>query len=167
MSSINISESTLADLVAQYSVKTPPGTTSTNNTVPKNVRTVVSSIKTAYRRIKGVDPPDGNLGDLSWLTLANVKGPNLSDKDRPIFANQQNSGARTPLEGATVRKNLENYKSALYAVREYVKSLDLGSTEKKSLRQALKKAHEEFYNAADPYIKEERKRTLNQNYRQL
>eukprot|EP01043_Picozoa_sp_COSAG02_P008151 COSAG02_NODE_254_length_26937_cov_16.503950_30_plen_491_part_00 len=156
--SINISTSTLADLVAQYSVKTRPGNTSTNNTVPQSVSTVLSSVKTAYRRIHGNDPPGGDLGDLTWLTPAKIEGANLSIKDRPLFANQQNTGTNIPLEGATVRKTFENYKSALFAARSYVKTLDLAPGEKKRLRQAYKKAHDGFYDAADSYIKEERDR---------
>jgi hypothetical protein len=84
--------------------------------VPRTVVTTTSAIVSAYRRVHGVNPPDGNLGDLSWLTLRAVKGPNLSSKDRPLFAGQQNDGASTVLEPGTVRKPLENYKTSLYAV---------------------------------------------------
>ena len=74
----DISVQTLSDSIARYSVKSDPASTSTNNNVPRTVVTTTSAIVSAYRRVHGVNPPDGNLGDLSWLTLRAIKGPNLS-----------------------------------------------------------------------------------------
>eukprot|EP01046_Picozoa_sp_COSAG06_P086935 COSAG06_NODE_33483_length_489_cov_0.858974_1_plen_114_part_10 len=82
---VDISVQTLSDSIARYSVKSDPASTSTNNNVPRTVVTTTSAIVSAYRRVHGVNPPDGNLGDLSWLTLRAVKGPNLSSKDRPLL----------------------------------------------------------------------------------
>ena len=40
--------------------------------MPKTVVTTTSAIVSAYRRVHGTNPPDGNLGDLTWLTLKEV-----------------------------------------------------------------------------------------------
>ena len=46
---VTISIQTLEDAIARYSIKTPVGSTSTNNNVPKTVTTVVSAIVSAYQ----------------------------------------------------------------------------------------------------------------------
>lgn len=81
---------------------------------------------------------------MSWLTLEAVKGPNLSAKDRPLFAGQQNEGASTVLEPGTVRKLLENYKTALYAISKHIATVDLPSNEKKRLQRKYKTARDAF-----------------------
>ena len=72
---VDISVQTLSDAIARYSVKSNPASTSTNNNVPWTVVTTTSAIVSAYRRVHGVNPPDGNLGDLSWLTLRAIVKP--------------------------------------------------------------------------------------------
>jgi hypothetical protein len=156
---VDISVQTLSDSIARYSVKSNPASTSTNNNVPRTVVTTTSAIVSAYRRVHGVNPPDGNLGDLSWLTLRAVKGPNLSSKDRPLFAGQQNDGASTVLEPGTVRKLLENYKTALYAISKHIGTVGLPADDKKRLQLSYKKARDEFHEANDEYISAERTRT--------
>eukprot|EP01046_Picozoa_sp_COSAG06_P091268 COSAG06_NODE_37552_length_434_cov_0.525373_1_plen_72_part_01 len=69
-----ISTQTLSDSIARHSIKSNPASTSTNNNVPKTVITTTSAIVSAYRRIHGTNPPDGNLGDMTWLTLKAAKG---------------------------------------------------------------------------------------------
>ena len=156
---ITISIQTLGDAIARYSIKTPVGSTSTNNNVPKTVTTNVSAVVSAYRRIHGVDPPDGDLGDMTWLSLENVRGPNLSSKDRPLFADQSNDGASMPLEAGTIRRLLENYKTAIYAVSKHIATVDMPDADKERLLAAYKKSRADFYAASDPYIKAEKQRT--------
>ena len=74
---VNISVQTLSDAIARYSVKSDPSSTSTHNNVPKTVVTTTSAIVSAFRRIHGTDPPDGSLGDMTWLTLAAVKSTEI------------------------------------------------------------------------------------------
>jgi hypothetical protein len=155
---VDISVQTLSDAIARYSVKSNPASTSTNNNVPKTVITATSAIISAYRRVHGANPPDGNLGDLTWLTLKAIKGANLSSKDRPLFTNQQNDGASTVLEAGTVRKLLENYKTALYAISKHIGTVGLPAADKKKLQKAYKKARDEFHDANDEYIKAEKAR---------
>ena len=155
---VSISLQTLEDAIARYSVKSDPASTSTNQVVPKTVRTIVSSIRSAYRRIHGTDPSDDNLDDMTWLTIEKVNGPNLSGKDRPLFATQQNSGESTVLEAATVRKLLENYKTALYAISKHIATVGLPAAEKLRLQNAYKEAHDGFHRANDDYVKAERTR---------
>ena len=155
---VELSVQTLSDAIARYSVKSDPSSTSTHNNVPKTVVTTTSAIVSAFRRIHGTDPPDGSLGDVTWLTLAAVKGPNLSSKDRPIFAEQQNEGASTVLEPGTVRKLLENYKTALYAVSKHIGTVGLPAADKKRLQKAYKAARDQFHDANDSYIKAEKAR---------
>jgi hypothetical protein len=155
---VDISVQTLSDAIARYSVKSNPASTSTNNNVPKTVITATSAIVSAYRRVHGANPPDGNLGDLTWLTLKAIKGANLSSKDRPLFTNQQNDGASTVLEAGTVRKLLENYKTALYAISKHIGTVGLPAADKKKLQKAYKKARDEFHDANDEYIKAEKAR---------
>ena len=155
---VELSVQTLEDAIARYSVKTKPGSASTNNNVPRTVVTTTSAIVSAYRRIHGTNPPDSSLGDMTWLTLQAVNGPNLSGKDRPLFANQPNDGASTVLEPGTVRKLLENYKTALYAVAKHVGTVDMPAADKKKLQKAHKTARDEFHSANDEYISAEKKR---------
>ena len=155
---VELSVQTLSDAIARYSIKSDPASTSTNNNVPRTVITTTSAIVSAYRRIHGTNPPDGSLGDMTWLTLEAVKGPNLSSKDRPLFTNQQNDGASTVLEAGTVRKLLENYKTALYAVAKHIGTVGLPAAGKKQLQTAYKKARDEFHSANDEYISAEKKR---------
>ena len=156
---ITISIQTLGDAIARYSIKTPVGSTSTNNNVPKTVTTNVSAVVSAYRRIHGVDPPDGDLGDMTWLSLENVRGPNLSSKDRPLFADQSNDGASVLLEPGTVRRLFENYKTGIYAVSKHIATVDMPDADKERLLAAYKKSRADFYAAGDPYIKAEKQRT--------
>ena len=71
MSHINFTYGDLADMLERYPLKAR-STTSTNNATPKYIPTIISGVKTAFRRITGEQATDETLGDLLWLDIGAV-----------------------------------------------------------------------------------------------
>ena len=69
---ITFSKTTLEDILARYSVKAE-GSASTTNKTPASVKTALSTLRQAYARVHGDKSDDS--GDLTWLTMANLKKP--------------------------------------------------------------------------------------------
>lgn len=122
--SLIFSATTLADILERYNSRFQ--STSTVNKTPRSVQTALSSLRSAYQRIFG-SAPDQNFGDLTWLTLANLKQQNKSPSLRPYFPDKAHPLATgfvtIPIETSTFRKNLENFKSVLYALIQHLKTL--------------------------------------------
>eukprot|EP01043_Picozoa_sp_COSAG02_P090014 COSAG02_NODE_26922_length_621_cov_0.739464_1_plen_144_part_10 len=117
---IDFSKATLEDILARYSVKAK-GTTSTTNKTPASVRTALSALRQAYARVHG--NKQDTYGDLTWLTVANMKKPGKFVTARPLFDGAAHPDA-TPamslvLEPETVRRNFENFRSVLYAASQH------------------------------------------------
>jgi hypothetical protein len=69
-------------------------------------KTIVSGVKTANRHTTGHQMTD--VGDLLWLNLDNVKGQNLSAKDRPLFEGQASVNELPLLAVASARIGLSD-----------------------------------------------------------
>jgi hypothetical protein len=123
MGDLNITSSTLDDLVQRYRANAT-ASVSTNNSTPDYVRSILSAVETAHRRIFG-RPSNGNYGDFTWLTAGNVQGKNLDLKLRPLFDGQESVNSKPPLAVTTTRKNIDSYRAALYAVGKHVSQLDV------------------------------------------
>ena len=143
---ITFSTTTMEDVLARYSVKAKDSTSTTNKT-PASVKTTMSALRQAYARVHGVKP-DGDFGDLTWLTVANLKKPSEYPTARPLFDGAAHPNAtdtmRVPLEPATVRKNLENYKSVLYSAAKHIGTVDMAASDLKKMHAQYNTAHREF-----------------------
>jgi hypothetical protein len=153
---LDLQWSDLADILERYPLKAR-SSTSTNNATPAYINTIISSVKTADRRIAGEQQSD--VDSLLWLNLTNIKGKNLSAKDRPLFEGQESVNALPPLAVGTTRKSLETYKAVMYAVSKHVGTLDIPDTDKRFLQAAYKQNRDEFDQFADQFHKAERART--------
>jgi hypothetical protein len=72
---LDLQWSDLADILERYPLKAR-SSTSTNNATPAYINTIISSVKTADRRIAGEQQSD--VDSLLWLNLTNIKGKNLA-----------------------------------------------------------------------------------------
>ena len=88
MADINFTYADLRDMLERYPLKAR-STTSTNNATPAYITTIISGVKTAFRRITGQQATDETLGDLLWLNLQGISDKNMSEKDRPLFEGQE------------------------------------------------------------------------------
>ena len=143
---IDFSKATLEDILARYSVKAK-GSTSTTNKTPASVSTAMSTLRQAYARVHGAKP-DTDFGDLTWLTVAAMKKPSKFPTARPLFKGAAHPDATAtmavPLEPATVRKSLENFKSALYSAAKHIGTVDMADSDRKKMRAQYNTAHREF-----------------------
>ena len=143
---ITFSKTTMDDILARYSVKAA-ASASTTNKVPASVKTQLSSLLQAKARVLG-DRSDDDFGDLTWLTLENLRKPSKWLTARPLFDGaahpNASANASVPLEPGTVRKNLENLRSVLYAAARHVQTLSLADTEKDRLLTAYDAAYQEM-----------------------
>ena len=156
MAHLNLTYADLADVLERYPLKAR-STTSTNNATPAYIKTIISGVKTANRRTTGHQMTD--VGDLLWLNLDNVKGQNLSAKDRPLFEGQASVNELGPLAVGTARKSLEQYKSVMHAVSKHVGTLPIPDAQKRQLQTAYKQQRDEFDQFVDQFHKAERART--------
>jgi hypothetical protein len=159
MGDLNITESTLDDLLQRYRANAA-ASTSTNNSSPDYVRSNLSAVETGHRRIFG-RPSDGNYGDFTWLTAGNLQGKNLDPKLRPLFNGQESVNSKPPLAVTTTRKNIDSYRAALYAVGKHISQLDVLPEEyKKELLKDLMEQEKaptgELYKLNDKYHKQVR-----------
>jgi hypothetical protein len=156
---IQFSTATVQDILARYSVKAGD-TTSTTNKTPASVRTALSSLRQAYARVFGTKPD--SFGDLKWLTVANLKKPGKFPTARPLFEGSQFPGATetmsVPLEPSTVRKNLENFRSVLYAASQHLKTVSMADTDRDRLLEHYKDAYQEFGKLSAELMEAELKR---------
>jgi len=140
------SMTTMEDILARYSVKAANSVSTTNKT-PASVKTAMSALRQAYARVHGVKP-DGDFGDLTWLTVANLKKPSEYPTARPLFEGAAHPDAtdtmRVPLEPATVRKNLENFRSALYAANKHLGTVELADSDRETLNKQYDTAYQAF-----------------------
>jgi len=143
---ITFSTTTMEDVLARYSVKAK-GSTSTTNKTPASVSTAMSTLRQAYARVHGAKP-DTDFGDLTWLTVAAMKKPSKFPTARPLFKGAAHPDATAtmavPLEPATVRKSLENFKSALYSAAKHIGTVDMADSDRKKMRAQYNTAHREF-----------------------
>eukprot|EP01043_Picozoa_sp_COSAG02_P035161 COSAG02_NODE_2501_length_8672_cov_7.293246_6_plen_887_part_00 len=153
---LDLQYSDLADILERYPLKAR-SSTSTNNATPAYINTIISGVKTADRRIAGEQQSD--VDSLLWLNLNNIKGKNLSAKDRPLFEGQESVNALPPLAVATTRKSLEQYKAVMHAVSKHVGTLDIPDDQKSQLQAAYKQNRDDFDKFADQFHKAERART--------
>ena len=157
---ITFSKTTMDDILARYSVKAA-ASASTTNKVPASVKTQLSSLLQAKARVLG-DRSDDDFGDLTWLTLENLRKPSKWPTARPLFDGaahpNASANASVPLEPGTVRKNLENLRSVLYAAARHVQTLSLADTEKDRLLTAYDAAYQEMGNLAREMLDDEQKR---------
>ena len=137
---------TMDDILARYSVKAK-GSTSTTNKTPATVKTTMSTLRQAYARVHGTKP-DGDFGDLTWLTVANLRKPGKYPAARPLFEGAAHPDAtetmRVPLEAASVRKNLENFRSALYAANKHLATVDMADSDLEKLNKRYDQAYQAF-----------------------
>ena len=141
--SVTFSKATLEDILSRFSIKAQDSLSTTNKT-PMSVRTTMSSLKLAYIRVFGTDPEE-DYGDLTWLTLENLQQPSKSPRYRPLF-----EGAASPeatgltamvLAPGTVRKNLENFRSVLYAAAQHLKSTTIDESTRDALMETFNEAY--------------------------
>ena len=157
---ITFSKTTMDDILARYSVKAA-ASASTTNKAPASVKTQLSSLLQAKARVQG-DRSDDDFGDLTWLTLENLHKPSKWPTARPLFDGAAHPdasvNASVPLEPGTVRKNLENLRSVLYAAARHVQTLGLADTEKDRLLAAYDAAYQEMGQLAHEMLDSEQKR---------
>jgi len=143
---ITFSTTTMEDILARYSVKAANSVSTTNKT-PASVKTTMSALRQAYARIHGAKP-DADFGNLTWLTLENLKEPSQFLTARPLFEGAAHPDAtdtmRVPLEAATVRKNLENYRSALYAANKHLGTVEMADSDRETLNKQYDTAYQAF-----------------------
>ena len=143
---LTFSTTTMEDILARYSVKAK-GSTSTTNKTPASVKTTMSALRQAYARVHGAKP-DGDFGDLTWLTLENLKKPGKYPTARPLFQGAAHPDAtdtmRVPLEASSVRKNLENYRSALYAANKHLGTIEMADSDRDKLNKRYDEAYQAF-----------------------
>jgi hypothetical protein len=143
---VTFSKTTLEDITARYTVKHKDSTATVNKT-PQSVRTTLSALGHAYARIHGQRPGD-DYGNLTWLTLENLKQPSKYANARPLFVGAAHPNASAamsvPVEVTTLRKNLENFRSVLYSAAQHLKTLDMSDADRKSLTKKYNDAYVEF-----------------------
>ena len=141
--SVTFSKATLEDILSRFSIKAQDSLSTTNKT-PTSVRTTMSSLKLAYIRVFGTDPEE-DYGDLTWLTLENLQQPSKSPKYRPLFEDAASSEATgltaMVLAPGTVRKNLENFRSVLYAAAQHLKSTTIDESTRDALMEEFNEAY--------------------------
>jgi hypothetical protein len=144
-SNVSFSKTTLEDIIARYSVKAQ-GSTSTTNKTPASVATTMSALGQAYARVHGNRTDD--YGDLTWLTLINLKKQSRALRARPMFEGTANPQASTamqvPVEVTTLRKNIENFRSVLYSAAQHLKTVQLDDSERSALSKKYNDAYNEF-----------------------
>ena len=158
MAPINFTYADLRDMLERYPLKAR-STTSTNNATPAYIKTIISGVKTAFRRITGQQATDATLGDLLWLNLQSISDKNMSAKDRPLFEGQASVNELVPLAVGTARKSLEQYKAVMHAVSKHVGTLDISDSHKTRLQAAYKQQRDQFDQFVDRFHKAERART--------
>jgi hypothetical protein len=160
-SNVSFSKTTLEDIIARYSVKAQ-GSTSTTNKTPASVATTMSALGQAYARVYGDRTED--YGDLTWLTLSNLKKQSKALRARPIFEGTANPQASTamqvPVEVTTLRKNIENFRSVLYSAAQHLKTVQLDDSERSSLTKKYNDAYNEFGTLSAKLMEDEKKRLL-------
>ena len=142
---ISFSKATLDDILSRYSIKAKDSTSTTNKT-PATVKTALSTLRQAYARVHGIKTDD--YGDLTWLTMANFRKPGKFVTARPLFEGAAHPDATdamsVPLEAATIRKNLEVFRSTLYAAAAHLKTLSMADSDRDRLLEQYKAAYSEF-----------------------
>jgi hypothetical protein len=142
---ISFSLATMEDILARYNAQTE-GSTSTANKTPASVKTAISALRQAYARVHG-DKPDV-FGDLTWLTLDRLKKPSKFATARPLFQGAQHPSASetmsVPLEAATLRKNVQNFRSILYSASQHLKTINMADSDRNALQKKYSTAYAEF-----------------------
>jgi len=114
---VDIMQEEIEQLLGKHSQKGNPRT-------PDTIQTVMCSLGHAYARVHG--EKNSCFGDLTWLTLENLKLPGKYPTARPLFEGAGYPGATgtraLTLEPETVRKNLVAFRAVLHAVGEGTKA---------------------------------------------
>ena len=117
----------LAELLSKTRVKAGCDTELRNT--PASVNTVLQSLSATYDHHTGISNAD-DFGDLLWCNLSTLKKPSQTTAKRPLFAESVNPRAsqarQIPLCETTLRKNLENCRSVLFAAKKYLQTTDMG-----------------------------------------
>jgi hypothetical protein len=90
---------------------------------PTSVNTILQGFSAAYEHHTGIANAD-SFDDLLWCNLATLKKPSQTTGKRPLFAESANPRAsqakQVPLCESTLKKNLENCRSVLFAVIQHL-----------------------------------------------
>ena len=116
----------LTDLLSTTRVKDKGGAEFTNT--PASVKTVMQSLSAAYEHHTGVANAD-EFGDLLWCNLETLQKPSKTTAKRPLFAESVNPRAseakQVPLCESTLKKNLENCRSVLFAAKKHLQTTEM------------------------------------------
>ena len=155
---MDLSYATIRDLAQRYAAKKKA--TGTVNKTTSTVDTIMKSLRQQYERHTGERNAD-MLGDLAWLTPASLKKPSESARLRPLYRGKHHPSAseanKVPLEAATVKRMLENFRSAIYGVFYHLKTLD---GDHDTVLQKLKDSYDEFGTMADGLKREQAEQLL-------
>ena len=124
-------------MLARYSVKAE-GSASTTNKTPASVKTAVSALRQAYARVHGDKPDD--FGDLTWLTLANLKKAVSVRDGTPAVR-----GSAAPWrDRGDVSAPRARHGAVLYAASKHLLTVGIEQSERTRLSEAYNAAYMDF-----------------------
>ena len=127
MTAVTFSRDLLADLLSTTRVKDKGGAASANT--PTYVTTVMQTFSAVFEHHSGIADAD-DFRDLLWCTLSTLKQPSITTNKRPLFPESVNRNAaqakQIPVAESTLKKNIENCRSVLFAAKKYLQTTEMG-----------------------------------------
>jgi hypothetical protein len=88
---------------------------------PTTVKSIMSGITCCYAHVRGTEKTN-DFGDLTWITLENLKKVSNSTKLQPLYAECANGSCTKPVKNP--RRYLEDCRNVLFAAQKYLSTLD-------------------------------------------